>query len=98
ILCDDLLVLEDRLVVLLFLDELLGGHEHLFAVNRHGEALQNFGSGWTNGEPVVTAAASDPSKQDGSTMGTARNAGLDPENSAVIDGLHRSRSRDFPPR
>ncbi len=36
ILLDQLLVLENRLVVLLLLDELLGGREHLFAVDGHG--------------------------------------------------------------
>ena len=36
ILLDDLLVLDDRLVVFLLLDKLLGGFEHLFAVDRHG--------------------------------------------------------------
>ena len=35
-LVDELLVLEDRLVVLLLLDELLGGLEYLVAINRHG--------------------------------------------------------------
>ena len=41
ILLDDLLVLDDRLVVLLLLDVLLGGGEYLFSVNRHGSGCSS---------------------------------------------------------
>lgn len=41
ILLDDPLVLDDRLVVLLLLDVLLGGGEHLFSVNRHGSGCSS---------------------------------------------------------
>jgi hypothetical protein len=44
ILLDDLLVLDDRLVVLLLLDVLLGGGEYLFAVDRHDSGCSS-GSG-----------------------------------------------------
>ena len=41
ILLDHLLVLDDRLVVSLLLDELLGGDEYLLAVNRHGSGYSS---------------------------------------------------------
>ncbi len=44
ILLDDLLILRDRPVVLLFLDVLLGGNENLIAVNRH-DSERSSGSG-----------------------------------------------------